>query len=361
MVRRLRIASGLSVLLALVATSALGAEGSRTGPGASLAEPVDESESVLEVYSSPVGTSLTKPKYPRAALTRNKEGWVRLDFMVDPNGKAYEIAVTESVGDAAFHKAAVRALERSEFEPARLDGQPLDAGHALYYHFQIQDGGGARPPFVRTYKALMLAIEEGDRDGADERVRRLDSDTVLNLYEDAFLHVAKYRYHARWGDERQQLKALDRAVGHDTAEERLPESLFVSLERARFALLVKARHYHRALEIYETLQKYDLEESVLSALETIADRIETLRDDDRPYSVPGDFGDRYTWSYDLFKDEFLFRDVEGEIEEIKLRCAKRYIFFRFDPDIKYKVNSDYQPCHLQLIGDPGTTFTLTQL
>ena len=347
-----------SLLAALVGGSAVG---NTSEPEPSSDDSGDGPDATLEIYSSPRRSSLVQPKYPRRALTRNMEGWVRLDFMVDPNGKPYEIAVTESVGDDDFQKAAVRALERSEFEPARFNGEPLDAGYALYYHFQIEDGGGARPQFIRTYKALIAAIDSGDRDGADERLRRLDSDTVLNLYEDAYLHVAKYSYHAKWGDEPQQLEALDRAVGHDTAEERLPEMLYVSLQRARFALLVSARDYHRALETYETLAQYELEEPVLAALETMVDRLERLRADDRAYSVPGDFGDLFSWSYSLFKDEFLFQDVDGEIEEIKLRCAKKYIFFRFNPDMKYTTNPDYQPCHLQLIGDPGTTFTLTQL
>ncbi|MDE0421821.1 MAG: energy transducer TonB [Gammaproteobacteria bacterium] len=346
------------ILGTLVATASF-ASTSETEPGPD--DVADGADAALELYTLPRRSSLVEPTYPRRALTRNREGWVRLDFMVDPNGKPYEIAVTESVGDVDFHKAAVRALERSEFEPARFNGEPLDAGFALYYHFEMAGPTGARPHFVRTYKALIRAIGSGDRDVADERLRQLDSDSVANLYEDAYLHVAKYNYHAKWGDDQQQLEALDRAVGHDTAEKRLPEPLYVSLQRARFGLLVRDRDYQRALETYETLSGYELEEPVLAALATVAGRLETLRDDDRAYSVPGDFGDRFSWSYGLFKDEFLFQDVDGEIEEIKLRCARKFIFLRFDPAIKYKTNPDYQPCHLELIGDPGTTFTLTQL
>lgn len=37
------------------------------------------------------------------------------------------------------------------------------------------------------------------------------------------------------------------------------------------------------------------------------------------------------------------------------------MFLRFDPDLQYKINRDYLPCHLQLVGDPETTFKLTQL
>ena len=96
-------------------------------------------------------------------------------------------------------------------------------------------------------------------------------------------------------------------------------------------------------------------------MRAVADELETLRLDDRGYSVPGDFADRYTWSYNLFKDEFFLSEVDGQIEEIKLRCARKYVFLRFEPDIQYKIEREYLPCHLQLVGDPKTTFKLTQL
>lgn len=303
---------------------------------------------------------MAQPTYPRLALRNDREGWVRLDFMVDPNGDPYEIAVTESVGHEVFHEAATRALEKSRFEPARFDGKPLDAGHHIYYYFEM-DSSGARAWFVRTYGAAMKAIGEGKRKQADRLLEELESSGPLNLYEDAFLHVAKSSYYTAWGSEQQQLEALDRAVGHRTAEERLPESLYTSLQRARFLLLIKTQDFGRAMRTFETLAEYPLDEEVLAQMQVVADELEILRLDDRGYSVPGEFGDRHTWSYDLFKDEFFLADVQGQIEEIKLRCAKKYVFLRFDPDLQYRIGQEYLPCHLQLIGDPGTTFRLTQM
>lgn len=345
---------------ALVAVAVFGNEPTTTRD-APPAESEAESDIVaLDVYSRPHSVSRATPKYPRTALSRNQEGWVRLDFMVDTNGEPYEIAVTESMGDDVFHGPAIRALEKSRFEPARLDGQPLDAGHHLYYYFEM-DSDGARAWFVRTYRATMAAIGEGDQDKADSLLEELDSGGPLNLYEDAFLHVAKSGYYAKWGDEQQQLKALDRAVGHRTAKERLPEALYTSLQRARFMLLVRTQDFGRAVRTFETLDEYPLDEDLLAPLRVVMHELETLQVDDRPYSVPGDFGDRYTWSYNLFKDEFFLAEVEGQIEEIKLRCSRKYVFLRFDPDLQYKIKQDYLPCHLQLVGDPGTTFKLTQL
>ncbi|MDE0192087.1 MAG: energy transducer TonB [Gammaproteobacteria bacterium] len=319
----------------------------------------------LDLYTPPQRKEQVAPEYPPRAQRNNLEGWVRLEFMVDPEGKAYEISVSRSMGHDAFESAAIRALEQSTFEPARVDGQPADAGHSQQYVFMFQGGPkSASPSFVTTYKATTRAIAKEDRDRAEEYLALLEKRTKLNLYEDAYLHVAKFRYYAKWGDKHQQLRALDRAVAHEFAEKQLPQELFVNCQRARFMLLVETKDYERAVRTYHMLRGLGLEEPVIEALQTVVDKLEALRADDRAYTVPGDFGERTSWSYNLFKDEFWIGDVKGDIAEIKLRCRTGYVFFRFQPNVKYTVADDQDNrnlCHLELVGNPDTTFSLTQL
>ena len=325
----------------------------------------------LEPYSPPRVISKATPQYPWNALHKSREGWVQMHFMVDTSGRPYEIAVTDSVGDRVFQMAAVRALEESTFDPARLDGKAIDAGHSIYYDFKKRRDARARRWFARIHKSTMQAIEAGDREEADRLLGQLMSVAdrnwsirrmgVQNLVEDAYFHVAKYAYHAKWGEKRQQLDALDRAVRHVAAERRVPELLYLSMHRVRFRLLVETRDYRRAIETYEMIAEQPVDEAVLTPMRETVEQLETVRLDDSAYSVPGDFGDRFSWSFSLFKDEFLFEDVAGQVEEIKLRCATKFLFHRFHPNTRYHVEQHYHPCHLELIGDPGTTFTLTQL
>lgn len=315
----------------------------------------------LNLYVPPHRKEMVAPVYPLLPLQAHREGWVRLEFMVDPQGKAYEISVSRSMGDRRFEAAAIRALEKSTFEPARIDGEPADAGASQQYVFSLEGGSkGAGDWFVRTYKFAMRAIAEGDREKAEEYVASLERRTRLNLYEDAYLHIVKFSYYQKWGDKHQQLHALDRAVAHEFAERHLPEELFVNCQRARFMLLVETQDYERAVRTYRMLQVLDLEESVMEALQTVVDQLEAIRADDRAYTVPGDFGEATSWSYNLFKDEFSIHAVQGDIAEIKLRCWTGYVFFRFQPDVKYKVAGGWNRCHLELVGNPGTTFALTQ-
>ncbi|MCY3622741.1 MAG: energy transducer TonB [Gammaproteobacteria bacterium] len=325
------------------------------------ASEVHEEAVALDLYVPPHRKELATPVYPRQALVKNREGWVRLEFMVDPQGKAYEISVSRSMGDPLFEMAAIRALKKSTFEPARIDGQPADAGASQQYVFALEGGSkGAGAWFLRLYKHAMRAIAEGDREQAEEYVASLEKGTRLNLYEDAYLHIAKFNYYQKWGDKHQQLHALDRAVAQEFAEKNLPEELLVNCQRARFMLLVETGDYERAVRTYRMLKVMNLEEPVIEALQTVVDQLEALRADDRAYTVPGDFGENTSWSYHLFKDEFSIDAVQGDIAEIKLRCWTGYVFFRFQPDVKYKVAGGWNRCQLELVGNPGTTFALTQ-
>jgi hypothetical protein len=45
---------------------------------------------------------------------------------------------------------------------------------------------------------------------------------------------------------------------------------------------------------------------------------------------------------------------------VALRCGKGFVRFAFDPQVQYHVDSNYGKCQMELDGDRGTRFTLTQ-
>jgi TonB family protein len=199
--------------------------------------------------------------------------------MVDPQGKPYEITVIESTGNKALEKAAVEAAEDWEFEPATLNGTPIDAGHTMKVGFVLTGASGASPAFVKAYGAFNRALVSQDRARTDAAMAKLK---VENLYEDAYYGLAQYQYERQWGTKAQQCAALKRAIASE--------------ERANF----------------------------------------------------------------LPPDTFRAALTSGRIAEIKLRCAKKYVFFKYDPQVQYTIAPEYGACGMELVGDPGTQFTLTQ-
>ena len=104
------------------------------------AEPEDQAQS----DNSPVAVSSLKrvryvaPKYPRSAERRNLSGWVDLVFTVAIDGSVKDITVRNSEPGEVFVNAAIRAVEKWEFEPVVSDGAVIEKRAAVRMMFAIE-------------------------------------------------------------------------------------------------------------------------------------------------------------------------------------------------------------------------------
>ena len=345
------------LLVGLLLTLGTRAAHSAEAEGAPTDAPATDDPS-LELFVGPERLDMKEPKYPVSARRRSEEGWVYLNFMIDAHGKPYEIAAVESAGGDWVERAAVDALERSTFMPASIDGTAVDAGYTMKYTFALSGpGSGARRSFVKRFRAFRRAVDDEDRETAREHLASLD---VTNLYEDGFLSIARAVYAEAWGTAAEQRQALSRAIAREKDATFLPQDLYRNALLTLFVLEVGQGNYARALDLSEQVRSLDLDDGARSSLEATVARIRTLAEDDTAYSVSGAFGEATSWYYPLLKDEFYVTVGRGEIAEIKLRCERKYVFFRYQPDIQYKIPEQYGRCGMELVGSPGTEFELTQ-
>ena len=69
--------------------------------------------------------SYAKPVYPPRALDRGIEGWVDLEFTVEPDGSTSHVEVTGASHDQYFRREAVTAVEQWKFEPRVFMNRPI--------------------------------------------------------------------------------------------------------------------------------------------------------------------------------------------------------------------------------------------
>jgi TonB family protein len=308
----------------------------------------------VEVFEGPRSKRIAPAKYPHAERSQGRDGWVTLNFMVDPQGKPYEIAVIESTGNQGLENAAVEAAKDWEFEPATLDGRPIDAGLTMTVSFILTGDSGANHAFVKAYGSFSSAIASKDRAKADEAKAKLK---VQNLYEDAFYGLAQYQYARLWGTQLEQALGLKRAVAIDGTF--LPQPTFRGALENLLRLQIQEKDFAGALKTWRKLEKLATPQMKAHWQEPIG-RIEALRADTSPYAVAGEFLDSPSWRYSLFRKRFHIAVTSGRIAEIKLRCDKKYVFFKYEPEVQYTTAPEYGACDMELAGDPGTKFTLTQ-
>jgi len=202
----------------------------------------------------------------------------------------------------------------------------------------------------------MTAIQAGDRARADEQFSALE---VKNLSEQAYVSFARFQYHRKWGTEAEQVEDLKFAIAGESKPRYLNKETFVAALSGWLVLQVKAQDFGGALATWEALEPVAPENIRTDFQGTIA-RIEALRASDRPVRMSAGFGKRTSWFGRLFKNRFEVAVASGRVAEIKLRCEKQYVFFRYEPGVQYKVDGASGTCGVELVGDPETKFELIQ-
>jgi len=137
----------------------------------------------VETFTPATLLETAAPNYPRINQRKGQEGWVEVNFMVDPNGKPYDITVADSSQNPHFEKEAIRAVEKFSFEPAQLGATKMDSGAAHRVTFELVDrhgkrNKGARRKFVTIFRKFEDAILNSDQTKAGTLLEKLEAAQV---------------------------------------------------------------------------------------------------------------------------------------------------------------------------------------
>jgi TonB family protein len=349
----LSIMSAAALMAAPVTAQAPDAPAASPPPAPQTSEPVD-----IEVFHGvQILAGPSSNLYPSNEVLNGREGWVRLNMMIDPKGKPYEVMVMDSSGNPAFEKAALKAVEKVQFSPARRGDTPIDSSYMLKLKFAIKDlAKGGSQKFGTRYRKFTQAITAGDKAAADLILPKLEAE---NLYEEAFEHYARYYYFQKWGSPAEQLKELELAIAGEKNAEYLPKEAFTSALMAIFTLQAKDKDLGGALAtwaILDPLVPKDRREDFAG----VANQIKALQQSNQPLRYDAVIGEDSNWTGDLLRNRFSVDVTSGAVNEIKLRCEKQYLFFKYQPELQYSIGQQKDQCGLEIVGDPGTRFVLVQ-
>ena len=87
----------------------------------------------------PVPVRTVAPEYPAEMQASGTSGIVMLSCAIDEKGAVTEAKVTKTTNEA-FNQAAVAAVGKWKFRPARKDGQPVAVLISIPVKFMNEDG-----------------------------------------------------------------------------------------------------------------------------------------------------------------------------------------------------------------------------
>jgi protein TonB len=80
--------------------------------------------------------SSVPPSYPALARTQHVAGDVRIDALIDANGRVSAMKMVS--GPSLLHQAAMDALRQWKYQPALLDGKPVAMHLTVTIQFRLQ-------------------------------------------------------------------------------------------------------------------------------------------------------------------------------------------------------------------------------
>ena len=344
--------SSVLLLIAMLASSAF-----------SVSEPQTDTEQdvAVETYDPPVPLEKENPRYPREALKQGIEGWVTLHYMVSPSGSPYEVEVVDSSGNKSLERAAKRAAKKYQYEPAQMNGSPIDAGAATRIIFALSGGTNAvSAKFWKLYRRFQKSAQNGNLKDMEVLITKINGFETRDLYEASIRYIAQGSYAQLINDHEGARLAFTRALDLDedldgaylTKKQR--PKLLVALMQAQVA----TQHFKDALDTWKKLAVLIEDPQRKGKLQRQADQIQQFIEEGGPIEVTGRIRGHYRYKYRLIGNSFSVSSINGRLAEAQIYCDRGMKGFALEEDMSYEIPEELGECNLIIIGDPETTFTV---
>lgn len=331
-----------------------------------LAEAKDDEVKRISAFTPAAPMERVDPKYPSSAARKGREGWVRLSYVIDEQGRVKDPVVEDFFGSPSFKKSALSAVKKWQYSPAFKDGEPTQQCHqAVQMDFSMVGKSGATRKFIKAYKNVDDIFKAGDLEAADEAFKELESWDTLNRYENAWLLNLESQLANEQGDIEREARSLTRLLASN-GQKRFNNAVFdedyIAYVLQRKILLDAQRGYYaEALKSYDVLQEMDEQETRKAEIAPIVDKINASIASDINLQVPVSMDDDGRWFHTLVRNKFAFNNVQGELDTVEVRCDTHREKFTVAEDHIWHIPQSWGQCQVMVKGDDATTFDLIEV
>ena len=331
-----------------------------------MSQPVAAQNYVYDIDNSEVaGTPLEQPhpSFPGRGIRTGQEGWVRLNFVISPDGRALDPIIIDSVGGVEFERSARDALAEWTFEPA---GEPLidNTADIRFEHYRGRDM--ATSNFLRRYRRIMVHLTNDEVTDARSQVDNAQNLGGWNLYESTMLSLMLGRVAAAEGDLDGKLEYYRRALAMSNANALAGDDLCELLVKL-FELQVDHGHYAAARETLDFMRKQPGSDKAIAQLGDAiaklalqADGASLLRARATVYNPCDCESGTPVWAHRPSRRTFSFASLSGNVERFEVRCKHDRLQGDVDVEGRWTLPADAASCRVFVFGDDGASFEFVE-
>lgn len=315
----------------------------------------------LDLLESAKPIERVPPKYPVSMARSNMEGWVRVSFVVDENGAVVDPIIHDSSGLKAFEKSALKAVKQWRYEPAMLNGEPVEQCNSkvqLMFKLENNDNAVSRS-FLRHYKRLKNAIEEHELEEAGDIYQAFSEETQRNLAEGIHFSVVSAMYFQAIKDEVRLYRELINIV--DYGREYLPEESYLSFLYNRLVAEIQANKLASAKETAEIAATYFPEHAMTLQVADLIAKVNDFVADNDTFVVTGKISGNGRWSHKLLHNKFEVSANKSKFERIEVRCDNKRSSFGGVSSQTVIVPMEWGQCYIYVDAPENTEFSLVEI
>ena len=301
--------------------------------------------------------------YPDRGVRSGQEGWVRVNFVVTPDGKAADPIIMDSVGGIEFEKSVRAAVGAWTFEPP---GELL-ASVTTDIRFEIHQGRDlATSNFMRRHRRIVRMLHNEDNEGARTWVDQAAELGGWNLYESTMLWLMIGRVEGAEGNDVGKLEAYRRAYrvntrgaikGDDRRE----------LQRRTFELEMGQSQYAAAERTLRALKREPGSKDDLEELAELTAELQERLGGDAPlaaratvFNPSGSAEGAPLWTYAPARRTFSFAALNGNVERFEVRCARDRLDGPVEAGKAWTLPDGAKNCRVFVFGDDGASFDFVE-
>lgn len=300
------------------------------------------------------------PKYPRSEARAGKEGWVRLDLVVDKQGEVLDAVVLDSSGVEGFEREALRAVRRWQYEPALVDGEPVQQCYKVQLDFTLkQQRHGVTRRFASRIRAIQELLENQQLEEAKAKLDKLRARPQWNLTEDGWYWMIEALYQEAVGNVTRQIRSLKRVAG--VSARRLPDEQLRYVLQKLFVLQISQNQFSEALSTYEKLQQVSDSEELIATMAPYVEQIRQIVDSEQPFYISARVNERRYWAHQLSRPAFELAEISGTLDTLEVRCERQLQTYKAVSGVEWRIPPSWGACRVKVKGEQGSEFKLIEL
>ena len=301
------------------------------------------------------------PAYPDSMMKTGQEGWVRMHFVVTPEGQAVDPIIIDSSGGTGFESEARKALADWRFTPPATGSE--DAHNLVNIRSEVSGSrDSATKGFRRDHQRIVTDLVHERNEAAREKMDELYNAGGLNTYESTMMWLMMGRVEGVEDNDSSKLECYRRALAMSTPSILRVENRLGLLEKI-FELEDKFGYYSAALQTFRTLERASGKVEVKEELAARAAQIQGLVDGGEDivaqaavYNPCNCESGEPLWYYKPVRRTFSFDNLSGNVTRFEARCENHRVQQLVETDKEWTLAPEWGSCRVFVFGDDGATF-----